>query len=189
MLSYTDLKSGVVFIYEGQPWVVLSSQSLKMQQRRPVMQTKIRNLLNGKIAEHNFQQSDTFEEADIRKKNVKYLYGHRDEFWFAEVDDASQRFQLTSDVLGDSAKFLKQNTIVEAMLFNDEIINIQLPVKLDLKVKEAPPAIKGNTAQGGVKLITLETGASINAPLFINEGDTVRINTQTGQYTERVSKK
>ena len=92
-------------------------------------------------------------------------------------------------MIGTSADFLKPNSELTAILFNDKIINIELPVKMDFRVTEAPPAVRGNTAQGGVKQIKIETGATISAPLFINEGDIIRVNTQTGEYTERVDKK
>ena len=184
-----DLKIGTYFVTEGQPYEVLYSQHLKMQQRRPVMQTRIKNLLTGKMIEKNFQQSDYFEEADIQKKEVKFLYSRRDEFWFSEVDDSSKRFKLGEKIIGDSAQFLKPNIIITSLLFNGTIINIELPVKMDFKVIEAPPSTRGNTAQGGTKQVKLETGTRIDVPLFIEEGDVVRVNTQTGEYTERVEKK
>lgn len=189
MLGMNDLRIGTFFIMEGQPYEVLNSSHLKMQQRRPVMQTKIKNLLTGKMIERNFQQSDYFEEADIEKKEVKFLYLHRDEYWFSEVDDQSKRFKLGENIIGESARFLKPNTMIASLLFNNEIINIELPVKIDFKVIEAPPSTRGNTAQGGTKQVKLETGISMDVPLFINEGDIIRVNTQTGEYTERVEKK
>ncbi len=189
MLGMNDLRIGTFFIWEGQPFEILYSQHLKMQQRRPVMQTKIKNLLTGKVIERNFQQSDYFEEADIQKKEVKFLYSHRGEFWFSEIDDPSKRFQLGEDIITESVQFLKPNTVITSLLFNGKIINIVLPVKMDFKVIEAPPSNRGNTAQGGTKQVKLETGAKVNVPLFIEEGDVVRINTQTEEYTERVWKK
>lgn len=188
MLSMNDLKPGIFFIYEGQPHQVLSSHHLKMQQRRPVMQTKIKNLINGKIIEKNFQQSDKLTEAEINKKEVKFLYNHKGEFWFHEKDNPSVRFSLEEEFIGNLVKFLKPNILVQALTFADEIINIELPIKIDFKVIEAPPAIKGDTASGGVKQVTIETGARINVPLFINNGNIIRINTHTGEYAERVSK-
>jgi elongation factor P len=188
MLGMNDLRIGIFFIIEGQPYEILFSQHLKMQQRRPVMQTRIKNLLTGKIVERNFQQSDYFEEADVQKKEVKFLYSHRDEFWFSEKNDPSKRFKLEENIIGETSRFLKPNTIVTSLLFNDQIINIELPVKMDFKVIEAPPSTRGNTAQGGTKQVKLETGVSMDVPLFINEGDVVRINTQTGEYAERVEK-
>lgn len=186
--AYNELRPGVFFLYEGQPYVVLSSQPLRMQQRKPVFQTRMRNVLNGKIIEHNFMISDVLEEADIQKKQVKFLYNHRDQYWFSEISDPSKRFQLAEDVMGGTAHFLKPNIEVEALMWDGKIINIELPVKMDFKVIEAPPSIRGNTAQGGVKQVKIETGAMINAPLFVNEGDMIRINTQTGEYVERASK-
>ena len=188
-LGMNDLRSGVFFIYEGQPYVVLETHHLKMQQRRPVMQTKFKNLLNGKLYERNFQQSDVFEEADVARQNVKFLYSHRNEYWFSEEKDPGKRFKLDQDLIGETTKYLKPNTILGAILFNQKIINIELPVKMDFKVMEAPPAIRGDTAQGGVKQVKIETGAFVNVPLFINEGDIIRLNTQTGDYVERVDKK
>ncbi len=187
-LSVNELKPKTFFIFEAQPWVILEAHHLKMQQRRPVVQTRMKNLLNGKIVERNFAQSDVFEEADIQRREVKFLYNHREEYWFSEMNDPSKRFKLSLDIISDSARFLKNNIVIEAIFFNDNIITIELPVKMDFKVIEAPPAIRGDTAQGGVKQVVIETGTTVNTPLFVEEGDTVRINTETGQYVERVSK-
>lgn len=187
-LGVNELKPKTFFIYEGQPYVILETHHLKMQQRRPVVQTKMRNLVSGKILERNFAQSDVFEEADVERAKVKFLYGHRSQYWFSYENELSKRFQLGEDILGDQTKFLKPNTVLDAILFEGDIITVELPIKMDFEVKEAPPAIRGDTAQGGVKQVTLETGASINAPLFIEQGDIIRINTQTGEYVERVEK-
>jgi len=187
-LGVNELKPKTFFIYEGQPYVVLESHHLKMQQRRPVVQTKMKNLLNGKVLERNFAQSDVFEEANISRQKVKFLYAHRGQYWFANENDPSKRFELREEILGDATKFLKPNTILDAILFNEKIINIELPVKMDFKVVEAPPAVRGDTAQGGVKQVKIETGAIVNVPLFINQNDIIRINTETGEYTERVEK-
>lgn len=187
-LNVNELKPKTYFIYEDQPYVVLETHHLKMQQRRPVVQTKIRNLLNGKMLERNFAQSDVFEEADVVKKPVKFLYAHRGQYWFTDPNDPSTRFELSKDIIGDQVHYLKPNTILESMRFNDTVINIELPVKMEFTVVEAPPSIRGDTAQGGVKQIKLDTGASINAPLFINEGDRIIVNTQIGEYVERAEK-
>lgn len=188
-LGVNELKPKVFFIWEGQPYEVLETHHLKMQQRRPVVQTRMRNLINGKVFERNFAQSDTFEEADIQREEVKFLYSHRGEFWFSEKDNPARRFKLEENIIGDASRFLKPNTLIEAIKFNDRIINIRLPIKMDFKVIEAPPAIRGDTAQGGVKQVKLETGATVNVPLFINEGDVIRLNTETAEYVERVEKK
>lgn len=187
-LSYTDLKKGVLFVYEGQPWEVLDSGFLRMQQRKAVMQTKIRNLMNGKIVDRNWQASDNFEEADVEKKEALFLYAHRGEYWFCEPGNPKNRFSLTEEAVGASAPFFKPNTKAGTVLFNGKIIKVALPVKMEFKVTEAPPSIKGNTAQGGTKSVTIEGGAKLNVPLFINEGDIVRVNTELGEYVERVEK-
>jgi len=187
-INVNDLKPKVFFVFENQPYVVLETHHLKMQQRRPVVQTKMRNLMNGKILERNFAQSDVFEEANIERRKVKFLYNHREQYWFSYDNGPSKRFQLAQELIGDATRFLKSNTVLDAIEYNGEIINIELPVKMEFKVIEAPPAIRGDTAQGGVKQVKIETGASINVPLFINQGDIIRINTETGEYTERVEK-
>ena len=187
-LGVNELKQKTFFIYEGQPYVVLETHHLKMQQRRPTVQVRMRNLMNGKVLERNFAQSDVFEEADVERQKVKFMYSHRDQYWFTYEADPSKRFELSADILGDSVKFLKPNTILEAILFEGKIISIELPIKMEFKVVEAPPSIKGNTAQGGLKQVKLETGANMSVPLFINQDDIIRINTETGEYVERVEK-
>lgn len=186
-IPVNDLKPKTYFIYEGQPYVVLETHHLKMQQRRPTVQVRMRNLINGKMLERNFAQSDIFEPADVERQKVKYLYAHRDQYWFSYENDP-KRFELKSEIIGDSGKFLKPNTLIDAITFEGTIISIELPIKMEYKVTEAPPAIRGDTAQGGVKQVTIETGASVNAPLFINQGDTILVNTETGDYVERVTK-
>ena len=136
----------------------------------------------------NFKPADQFIEANIEKRQVKYLYNHKREFWFSEENNSTNRLKLSEDKLGDITHFLKPNAIMEALNFKGEILNITLPVKMDFKVIEAPPSVRGNTAQGGTKTVTIETGASVVVPLFINELDIIRINTTTGEYVERVEK-
>jgi len=187
-LSYTELKRGMFIVFENQPYEILEMNFLRMQQRKAVVQTKLKNLINGKVIDHNFQPSDEIKEANIEKKEAVFIYNSRGEYWFHEADNPKNRFKLSEDALGNSAQFLKPNVMITTLLFDGEIININLPIKMDLKVTEAPPSARGNTAQGGNKLVTLETGVKINAPLFVNEGDIVKINTETGEYVERVTK-
>jgi len=188
MINYNDLKPGIVFILDGQPYQVVEFSFLRMQQRKPVAQTKIRNLITGKVISRNFQHTESFEEAEIKYREVKFLYGHRGKFVFCEINDPSKRFELSEEQIGEMAKFLKPNSNVEVMEFEGKIVSIFLPIKMEFKVIEAPPSIKGNTAQGGVKAVKIETGALINVPLFIEQGDIIRINTQIGGYVERVEK-
>lgn len=187
-LGVNELKQKTFLIYEGQPYVVLETHHLKMQQRRPTVQVKMRNVINSKILERNFAQSDIFEEADIERAKVKFLYNHKDQYWFSYENEPSKRFLLTEELIGEATKFLKSNTVLDAIEYNGKITNIELPVKMEFKITEAPPTIRGDTAQGGVKQVKLETGAYLNVPLFINQDDVVRINTETGEYVERVEK-
>lgn len=188
MLGINDLKPKTVIIINDEPYEVLSTNFLKMQQRKPVLQTRLKNLINGKVIERNIQHSEEFEEAEMERLTVEFLYEHRGEYWFCEANNRSQRFQLDESVLGDNKNFLKPGVPIDAFKFNDKIINIALPIKMEFKIKEAPPGIKGDTAQGGTKVAIIETGAKVSVPLFINEGDIIRVNTESGEYVERVEK-
>lgn len=187
MLTHTELKKGTQFILDGEPFEILESQLMKMAQRRPVMQCKIKNLLNGSVQERNFQQGDIFNEADLEKINIKFLYLNKGQCFFCEEKDPSKRFSFTEAQIGRIAKFLKPNAMVQGIVFNEKIINVISPIKVQLKVKEAPPGIKGDRAQGGTKAVILESGAEIQAPLFIEEGDILEINTELGEYVKRVN--
>ena len=193
MLEYNEITERKYIIFEDEPFEVLSSHVFRKQQRKPVNATKLRSLLTGRITEHSFHVSDKVEEADISKREVKFLYTNKGEYWFSDVKDASKRFPLPESLIGSGAKFLKENTVVDALIFDDgksddgKIIGLKLPIKMDLRVTEAHPAVKGNTAQGASKMIKVETGAEIQVPMFIKEGDIVRVNTETGQYTDRVT--
>lgn len=185
MINYNELRPGVIFILDGQPYQVLEFSFLRMQQRKPVAQTKIRNLITGKTLNRNFQHTDNFEETEIDYKKVKFLYGHRDKLVFCEINNPATRFELPLELIGERSRFLKPNTEIEVIIFEEKIIGANLPIKMEFKVIEAPPSIKGNTAQGGAKQVKIETGALVNAPLFINEDDTIIVNTETGEYTGR----
>lgn len=191
MLEYNEITERKYIVFENEPYEVLSSHVFRKQQRKPVNATKMRSMLTGRIVEHSFHVSDKAEEADISRKEVKYLYTNKGEYWFCEPNNPSNRFELSSDLIGDTGKFLKPNTVIDALLYDDgsdngKIIGLKLPIKMDLKVTESHPAVKGNTAQGGTKSVVLETGVEIQVPMFIKEGDVVRVNTETGQYTDRV---
>lgn len=186
MLTHTDLKKGTQFILENMPFEILESQLMKMAQRRPVMQTKIKNLITGAVQERNFQQGDVFQEAELEKVNIKFLYSNKGQYFFCKENNPADRFSFIEEQVGRSAKFLKPNSIVVGIVFNEKIINIISPIKVQLKVKESPPGIKGDRAQGGTKAVILESGAEIQVPLFIEQGDIIEINTDLEQYVKRV---
>lgn len=188
MLSINDLQNGIYVVYENTPYEVMEVKHLHMGRGGSSIQTKLKNLKTGQVLARNFKPADTFEEADIEKQKVKYLYNHRNEYWFSEENNLSNRFKLSKNQIGNIMHFLKPNMIVETLKFNGTILNVALPIKMDFKVIEAPPATRGNTAQGGTKTVMIETGMSIVVPLFVSEGDVIRINTQTGEYVERVKK-
>ena len=196
MLEYNEILKGKVILLDGEPYEVLDAHVFRKQQRKPVNQTKLRHLITGKVTEQAFHVSEKMPEADLSTKGVKYLYNSRGEWWFSDEKNQSDRFKLEESTVGSQGKFLKANTIVEALIFDDPkivdgegtIIGLKLPIKVDLKVIEAMPAVKGNTAQGGSKQVTLETGTTLFVPMFINEGDVIRINTELGEYVERADK-
>ncbi|MBC8465248.1 MAG: elongation factor P [Parcubacteria group bacterium] len=191
MLNYNDLTPGVFFIMDGQPYEVLSAQTAKKNRQKATNQAKIRNLISGKTVEKTFHQSDSFEPASIEKKTIVYIYHdtRKGEFWFHEEDAPSVRFTLPADVVANQLTFVKEKSEIDALVFGEDestqIIGITPPIKVELEVVEAAPAVRGNTAQNATKDVVVETGARVTVPLFINQGDHIRINTQTGNYTER----
>jgi elongation factor P len=189
MLEYNEILNKKIILLNGEPYEVLDAHVFRKQQRKPVNHTKLRHLITGKVTEQAFHVSEKVPEADLSTKPVKFLYQNRGEWWFCAENNPSDRFKLDQELMGAAGQFIKPNSTLEALVFDEKIISVKLPIKVELVVKDAPPAVKGNTAQGGSKQITLETGATINAPLFVNEGDTVRINTELGEYVERVDKK
>ena len=188
MLDYNAILPKKFIVLDGEPYEVISSHVFRKQQRKPVNQTKLKNLITGKVTERSFHQSEKADEAEIESKSIKYLYANKGEAWFCEENDPSKRFAIPEATVGSALQFIKANSLIDALLFNEEIIGVRPPIKVELKVKEAAPAVKGNTAQGATKQVVLETGATVNVPLFVNEGDILRINTETGEYTERVEK-
>ena len=189
IIDYNEITPKKCIVLNGEPYEVLSSHVAQKQKRRPTNQTKLRHLITGRVVEQTFQQSDRAEEADIETKEIKYLYSGKGESWFCDAKDASDRFSLKTEMLDGKEGFLKANTLVSAMIFDEKVIGIRLPIKVELLVKEAPPAVRGNTVQGGSNTVTLETGTTLNVPMFIHEGDLIRVNTETGTYAERVDKK
>lgn len=190
MLEYNEIVERKYIVLDGQPYEVISSHVFRKQQRKPVNATKLKNLISGKVTEYSFHVSEKVAEAEIDTREIKYLYENsgKKEYWFCIPTEPSNRFSFTEDEIGSKVKLIKPNTIISQLMFGDKTTGFKFPAMVELKVTEAPPNIKGDSATGGNKLVTVETGATINAPLFINEGDIVRINTETGEYKDRVSK-
>ncbi len=188
VLSYNEITLKKVIIYNGEPCLVVSSHVFRKQQRKPVNITKLKSLISGKVIEQTFHQNENAEEADIESRPVEYIYSNNGEHWFHPEGKPGERFSLTDDIVGDEIRFLKPKSIIDAVMFDEKVIGIKMPIKVELAVKEAMPAVKGNTSQGATKEVTLETGAKLMVPMFINEGDIVSNNTDTGEYSERVEK-
>lgn len=188
ILSYNEITQKKIIEYNGEPYKVLSSHVFRMQQRKPVNQTKLQHLVSGKVIEISFHQSESVPEADIETMQATYLYTNKGESWFCEQGNPKNRFSFPEEVVHERVQWLIQNSPVECLVFKEKPVTLEIPIKMELKVTDAPPAVKGDTATGGNKLVTLESGATILTPLFINPGDVLRINTETGDYVERVSK-
>jgi elongation factor P len=189
-LQYNEIREKKIIIYDGEPAEVVESHVARTQQRKPQNQVKLRSLISGKTISATYHVSDSADEADIDKKEVKFLYHNKGEYWFCDPEDPKNRFKLDSTLLGNAAKFLKENSNVTALVWDDDdeerTIGLKLPVKMEFKVKEAPPAVRGDTSKSGNKIITLENGTTLSTPMFVSEGDVIRINTETGEYVERV---
>jgi elongation factor P len=191
MLEYSEIRTGKIIIYEDEPCEVLDNHVARTQMRKPQNQVKLKSLLSGRTWNATFHAADKADEAEIIKKDVKFLYSNKGEFWFCDPTDPSNRFKIEDKIIGEVSKYLKANENVLAIVWDNDdeeiIINIKLPIKMEFIVKEAPPSIRGNTANGGGKLVTLENGIKMTVPFFVETGDKIRVNTETGEYVERVT--
>lgn len=191
-LDYDEIKPRKYILVDDVPYEILESHVARTQKRKPQNQVRMRNVLNGKVVPGTFHASDTAEEADISKREALFLFANKGEYWFCDPSDRAKRFEINADVIGDQVKFLKENTLVDVKIFTlddeEKYVGVTLPIKMTFLVKEAPPSMKGNTAAGGGKLVTIETGAQITTPLFIEAGEMIVVNTDTGEYFERASK-
>lgn len=189
-LDYSEIREKKIIIHNDEPCEVVESHVARTQQRKPQNQVKLKSLISGKVFPATFHVSESADEADINKKDITFLYANKGEFWFCDPKDKSKRFKLEEALISNTAKFLKQNGNVTALVWEDDdeekIIKVTLPIKMEFLVKEAPPTVRGDTSKGGNKVITLENGATLNAPMFIKEGDRINVNTETGDYVERV---
>lgn len=184
MLNLSEIKAGKNILWEGQPYVVLTHEHSKTGRAGAVLRTKLKNLLTGAVFDKTFQGSEKVDEADMSKSKAQYLYPENDGFVFMDMESYDQ-FSFSKDVVGNAALYLLEGTEVTVLNFNGTPINIELPIKVTLTVVEAPPGIKGDTAGTGGKVVTMETGLKVSAPLFINEGDKLIINTEKGEYVSR----
>lgn len=186
MYTITDLKPGRAITLDGEPYLIIASQFGRKSQSKANMQTKLKNLKSGAIVSRNFQGSEKIEPADVGYRKVQFLYGSGSSYTFMDLQTYDQ-YELQSDVLEEVKDYLVDGQEVDALMFEDHPIGIQLPSTVTLKVVETIPGVKGDTAQGGSKPAKLESGLTVNVPLFISEGDRVKVNTETGEYMTRVN--
>ncbi len=185
MLKHTEIKKGRLIVLNNDPYEVIDYSHKVKGRGSSVVQTRLKNMRTGRVLQKSFHPGDEVEEAEIEKLEARFVYANRGKCVFHKEGDPSKRFILSKEQIEDKLDYLVSNTLVTALLFEEKIIGISIPVKINLKVKEAPPGIKGNSAEGGTKTVTLETGKVINTPLFIKEGDVVEVNTETGEYVRR----
>jgi len=188
ILSYNEITPKKVIIFDDEPYLVLSYHVFRKQQRKPVNITKLKNIKSGRVVENTFHVNETAEEADLDTRKITFIYKKGDEYWFHNSGKPNERFAINSDLIGDQGRFIKERSELEALIFEEEIIGVKIPIKIELKVKEAMEAVKGNTSSGAQKEVTLETGATIMVPMFIGQGDIISINTESGEYSERIEK-
>jgi len=188
ILSYNEITPKKVILFNDEPCLVLSYHVFRKQQRKPVNITKLKGLKSGRVIENTFHVNETAEEADLETCSITFIFRKGDEYWFHTTGKPSERFALAAELIGDGGKFIKDRSELQALVYEDEVIGVRIPIKVKLKVTEAMDAVKGNTSSGALKEVTVETGATIMAPMFINEGDIIAINTEDSAYSERVTK-
>ena len=184
MLSLNEIKIGSLLKIADEPCVVIRADHHKMGRGGAVLKTKLKNLLNGNVIEKTFQGNDKAEEAETETNKASYLYKTDTEACFMN-NESFEQFSLPLEQISDKMKFLKENTDVDVLYFQGNPVSLKLPIKISLKVISSPPGVKGNSAGNVTKIVQLETGTEINAPMFINEGDMVIINTDSGEYVSR----
>lgn len=183
-MDYTDLKPGVAFMFEGNPYIVISSEFHRMQMRKAVMRTTMKNLFTNQLIQKTFTASERFEPADVEKVDVKYLYRDSDSYYFMDKNTFEQ-YHASREILGDKVKFLSDDLDLGVVLYNNNPVQLILPKYVTLRVVEAPDAVKGDSVSNTFKTVTCENDIKVVCPLFIKKGDLLKIDTENGNYLER----
>lgn len=184
MLALNEIKTGKVIEINNEPFAVVRADHHKMGRGGAVLKTKLRNLISGAVLDKTFQGNDKVAEASTEKKKINFMYRDEREAHFMDNENYEQ-FSLSLEQIGDKQKFLKDGTDVDMLYFQNKPVVLDLPVKMSFKVISAPPGVKGNSAGNVTKQVEIETGLTVSAPMFINEGDEIKVNTETGEYAER----
>ncbi|MCL5110649.1 MAG: elongation factor P [Chloroflexi bacterium] len=185
MITPGELRKGIAIEIDDQLWGVVEYEHIKMGRGGALVRLKIRNLRSGSLTERTFSASERFRRVFLDRRKVQFLYADDDMYHFMDVENFEQ-LALPADRIGEDKNYLTENLVVDLSMYNDEPLTLDLPVTVDLRIDYTEPGFKGDTATGGNKPATLETGVRINVPLFVETGDVVRVDTRTGQYLERV---
>ncbi|MCI0502179.1 MAG: elongation factor P [Fusobacteria bacterium] len=185
MISTSDFKTGLTIEFDNEIYTIVEFQHVKPGKGAAFVRTKLKNRRSGAIVEKTFRSGEKVEKAHIEKREMQYLYNEGNDYYFMNTDTYDQ-IPISADQLGeDNIKFLKENMLIQVMIYKEETIGIDLPNSVVLKVIETEPGVKGDTASNVTKAATVETGAVIRVPLFVNEGDELVIDTRTGEYISR----
>ncbi|NTU66952.1 MAG: elongation factor P [Candidatus Moranbacteria bacterium] len=184
MIGISEIKSGKTIILNGVPFAVLYHEHSKTGRAGSVLRTRLKNLATGAVLEKTFQGAEQVDETEIKKSKAQFTYKEGNDYNFMDTESYEQ-FSLSKEVLGENVDYLIEGAEVLFLYFNDNPINIELPVKMTFRVTDAPPGIKGNTVSTGGKLVTIETGKKIATPLFVEAGDSIIVNTEKGEYVSR----
>ncbi len=185
MIYAGDFRNGVTFEMDGQVFQVVDFQHVKPGKGSAFVRAKIRNVMTGSTVERTFNPADKMPKALIERKDMQYLYNDGELYYF--MDEVSyEQIPIELNVLGDSLKFVKENQSVQVLMYNGSVFGVEPPFFVELQITETEPGFKGDTATGATKPATVETGAIVKVPLFVSEGDVIRIDTRTGEYMERV---
>jgi len=185
MIDAGELRKGAAIELDGEIYQILEYQHVKMQQRQPVVKLKLRGVRNGNITERNFQSGDKVTPVFLEHRPVQYLYSDGDLYYFMD-NKSYEQIMLTSAQIGEGTNYLKEGLALEILTCRGDTMTIELPISVELQVTETEPGFKGDRATAGTKPARLETGATVQVPLFINTGDIIRVNTRTGEYAEKV---
>ncbi len=187
MASVSDFRNGMALRYNGEIWVVNEFQHVKPGKGHAFIRTKLKQLKSGKVVEYTFRQHDDIDEVKLRSKDMQYLYATGDDICVMNTETYDQ-INIPKELIGDQFKFLKEGNMVDVLFLEEDIVQATLPMFIELKVTEASPGVKGDTVSNMQKPVQMETGAELQVPLFIKEGDVLKIDTRTGRYIERVSR-
>jgi elongation factor P len=185
-IDTSEFRKGLKIEIDGEPYEITDFQHVKPGKGAAFVRTTYRSMLSGRVLQNNFRSGDKFEKPDIEEKEMQYLYAQGDEFHFMESKTFEQTF-ISAAVLAENKNFLKESINVSILFFNGKAIGVSLPNSVDLKVTKCDPGVRGDTVSGAQKPATLESGYTVNVPLFINEGDVLKIDTRDGKYLTRVS--